>query len=490
MTVAAHRFRPPLHPLERWLLVVLCVELVFMPWAFGTMHPWSQGVAVALSLFALGLALIPRHYSAELAPEGAFAMRTGRKLLRFPLFWLGLVLLVLLLVQASNPAWEWQRDQKAWWMRRIPHVAWLPSSAASPFERFNIWRSVMIYGAAWCTVCALWIGVTRRRTLQILLAVLLSNAAALAVVGFIHRVSGETKVLWIRAFKDASSFSSFVYQNHGGAYFGLLASVALGLAVWHFYEGRRRLARSTPTALWIFVTAFLVFAVLFSFSRGAVITFVVFAVGALAAFLIVRANNPMRSTTPRLVMVALVLVFAGAVGFVVKEVDFSTIEQRFREMAQLKGNDPSVAGRVMVRDASWDMYRDNWLLGTGSGSFRFIFPLYLQHYPAIHEGGTALWEHAHIDWLEIPIELGLAGVLLIAAAFGWSLRQFIRLRGWTNGLAMMILLGCMQTLLHAAIDFPFQNPAVLTAWWVLLVASVRWLELDEAGRGTRRVTVR
>lgn len=490
MNVAAHRRRPPLHLLERWLLFTLSAEMVFMPWAFGTMHPWSQGVAVALSLFALGLALVPRHYSGELAPEGAFVMRTDRKLLRFPLFWLGFVLLALLLVQAANPAWEWQRDEKAWWMRRIAHVDWLPSSTASPFERFNIWRSVMICGAAWCTVCALWIGVTRRRTVQLLLTVLLSNAVVLAAVGFAHRWSGEGKVLWLRSFKEAVPFSSFVYRNHGGAYFGLLASCALGFAVWHFYEGRRRMARSTPAALWLLVTLFLVLAVLFSLSRGAVITFGAFGVAAAVALLIVRSNNPAPSTTPRLVVAALTLVFAGAFVFVVKEVDFTTVEQRIRDLAQLKANDPSLTGRAMVREAAWTMYREHWLLGTGSGSFRFLFPAYVQHYPAAYEGGHAFWEHAHIDWLEIPIELGLAGVLLIAAAFGWCLRQFIRLRGWANGLAMMILLGCMQTLLHAAIDFPFQNPAVLTAWWVLLVASVRWLELDEAGRETRRVTVR
>ena len=126
-----------------------------------------------------------------------------------------------------------------------------------------------------------------------------------------------------------------------------------------------------------------------------------------------------------------------------------------------------------------------WVLGTGAGSFRYIFPKYLQRYPAVHEGGRALWEHAHIDWLEIPIELGVTGVLLIAGAFGWCVRQFIRLRGWTNGLATLLLLGCGQTLLHAAIDFPFQNPAVLTAWWVLLVVALRWLELDSSADTAR-----
>jgi len=316
--------------------------------------------------------------------------------------------------------------------------------------------------------------------------VLVGNAVALAGVGFVQRFMNEPRVLWIRTFKDAISFSSFIYQNHGGAYFGLAAALALGLALWHLFEGRKRMARSTPAPLWLILTMVLVLAVLFSFSRGAVITLAVFGVGALLAWLILRWGNPVPSTTPRIVTVALSLAFLGAVFCVVRYVDFDTLTRRFREMSALRGNDPSVASRVMARDAAWDMYRDYWLKGSGAGSYRYLYtPEYVRRYPPIYEGGRAFWEHAHIDWLEIPTELGLIGVLLIAAAFGWCTRRFWRGRGWKHPVATMVLLGCCQTLLHAVIDFPFQNPAVLITWWCVLVGALRWLELDspEGGSG-------
>lgn len=494
MNIAAHKRRPPLHPLERVLLTLLCVEAVFLPWAFGTMHAWSQSVSAALALVAFVVSLWPRNYVGELAASGEFRLLAWPKLLRFPLFWLGAALLALICVQAANPAWEFEINTKAWWLRRLPHLEWLPSSTRTPFERFNIWRSCLIYGAGWLCVCALWVGFTRRRSLQVLFGVMVGNAVVLAGVGFVQRMMDEPRVLWIRTFKDAVSFSSFVYQNHGGAYFALVAALALGLAVWHVFEGRKRMARSTPAALWLILTTILVLAVLFSLSRGAVITLVAFGVMAVLAWVVLRLGNPVPSTTPRLVTISLSLVFLGTLSLVGRYVDFEKLGRRFEQMDALRGNDPSIAGRVLARSAAWDMYRDYWLLGSGAGSYRYLYtPEYVRHYPAIYENGRAFWEHAHIDWLEIPTELGLTGVLLISGAFGWCLGQFWRGRGWRHPIATMVLLGCGQTLLHAVIDFPFQNPAVLITWWVMLVGALRWLELDASvpmpAAGTRAVRI-
>jgi hypothetical protein len=50
--------------------------------------------------------------------------------------------------------------------------------------------------------------------------------------------------------------------------------------------------------------------------------------------------------------------------------------------------------------------------------------------------------------------------------------------GWRHPLTLMLALGLGQVMVHAAMDFPFQNPAILVTWWGLLVISLRWLELD------------
>ena len=109
----APKHRLPLHPLERAVLAAVAIHLCFLPWALGTMHVWSQVTSLVLAAIGLLLALIPRTYSGDLAPPvsgiqfpvvgpastghrpppTAFRLNPLPRLVRFPLFWLGLALL-------------------------------------------------------------------------------------------------------------------------------------------------------------------------------------------------------------------------------------------------------------------------------------------------------------------------------------------------------------------------------------------------------------
>jgi O-antigen ligase len=127
------------------------------------------------------------------------------------------------------------------------------------------------------------------------------------------------------------------------------------------------------------------------------------------------------------------------------------------------------------------MLSDRWLFGWGAGCFRYGFPIYAQHYPAIYtdpDGSRKYWEHAHDDLLEIPIELGAAGLLPIAIASCIGLVSLFRRRFWQNPLSFCIVAGCTLTVAHAWLDFVFQCPAVLLTWAVLLLAGARWAEID------------
>jgi len=503
MHVAGHKQRPPLHHLEKWFLGLVLTQLIFMPWVFGTMHMWSQISALGLAALGFAVALWPRVYDGDhgisfraerseignLKPEGSnisgprsqlsgFRINPLPRLLKFPLFWLGLALLAYLGLQALNPSWIWERSATTWWLRRVNDIPWLPTSIDTPYERFNLWRQFIIYTTVWLTVCALWIGITRRKTLHILLGVLVANACILGLIGFVHKASGAEKLLWLQAFPNASSFASFVYQNHAGAYFSLMSFVALGLAVWHFFEGRKRMARSTPSALWLIASLLLVFAVVFSLSRGAMISLTVFGLAAVIAIVILRFSSSTRSTIPTIIPVMVALGIVGTVGWMIRQVDFSAVYVRFEQLSKLQANDPSVLSRKLAREAAIEMYGDHWVRGVGAGGFRHLFPEYVKRKPMIYDGGRLFWEHAHNDWLEIPIELGLTGVVLFVMALGWVGWTWTRNGGWRHPVTLMIALGAGQVMAHATMDFPFQNPAILATWWALLAISLRWLELD------------
>ena len=485
--VAAHRRRPPLHPLERWLLGVLIVVLLWLPWAFAGVYSWVQIPAAVLAAVALGLALVTRRYADELAPGGDFTLVMWPRLVRFPLFWLGLGLLVLLVVQAFNPAWERHEVGTAWWLTPKEHITWLPQSAPGPFLWMNVWREFIIYAGVWLAVCAAWVGFTRRRSLQILVGTIVGNGVLLAVVGMVHRATRPNPENWLWTdrtfFGGGTPFASFVYQNHGGMFVALVAGGAAALAAWHWSEARKRMSRSNPGGVWLIGLAVLGLASAVSGSRGATLSFSAFAVAAVGAYLYLRRFSPVRSTTPAIVGVAVALLFVGVFAFFVRHADLGEVSRKLEMFSKQGAVEASYQSRTEVREVAWRMYEDYWLLGSGAGSFRWVFMGYLEKLPEDAGIRQAFWDHTHCDWLEIPIELGLPGVLLIGGAFGWLMVVFVRHRGWRHPVALFVLLGCGQTLAHAYFDFPFQAPSILMTWWILLVAAIRWLELEAGGSG-------
>jgi O-antigen ligase len=137
-----------------------------------------------------------------------------------------------------------------------------------------------------------------------------------------------------------------------------------------------------------------------------------------------------------------------------------------------------VSARLEARAAGLAMLADHGWRGVGAGGFRHLFPNYVRRYPDIYDGGKLFWEHVHNDWIEIPIELGVAGTAILLAGTGYWLGMFFRRRAQWHSAMVPVLFGCAGTLLHAWIDFPFQCPAILVTWCVLLTLALRGLDLE------------
>ena len=129
------------------------------------------------------------------------------------------------------------------------------------------------------------------------------------------------------------------------------------------------------------------------------------------------------------------------------------------------------------------MLADRAARTVGAGGFRYLFIEYIKRYPESYKGGRLFWEHAHSDWLQFPIELGAGGVALLLAGLGWMGVQVVRHRATRTLPGLLLLLGLLQTPLHALVDFPYQNPAVLITWGVLLTLLARASERSDGGSG-------
>ena len=475
--------RRDLHPLEVRLLWFVSAHLVFLPWAFGGMRLWGQIVSLIFAGVGFAVAMTPRIYARESDAEGPYRISFTGKLLRFPLFWLGLALLVYVALQGLNPSWVYQTDGKVWWMKRLNSISWLPTGVSAPFQHGGgPWRALVIYASAWLTMCTIWVGFTRRRSVRILFIVIATNGVLLSAFGLIQRLLPNGKIFWLWESSNDSFFSSFIYKNHAAAYLNLCLAVTSGLAAWSYLRGLRRLQKSNPAGLYVFFALVIAMSVFVSYSRGAAIAMMVFACLAATGFAIHQWFTPNASRRP-LVIICLAVILGLFLKIGLESLDAAEAWSRINHV--FSGEDTSVSSRKLATTASLDMYGAYWVRGTGAGGFRYLFPTYQSRYPEIYKenGHAVYWEHAHNDIVEFPIELGLFGVLLVLAAGIWWMQLQLRSSFWKTPLGLLVIMGGGLTVIHAWGDFLFQCPAILVLWGVLFVAIALWSRF-ESRRGS------
>lgn len=467
------------------MLGLVAAQLVFLPWAIGGMRVWSQWIGFALAVLTFACSLLPRNYSDPGGGQVPFRLYTWPKLLRFPFAWLGLALLGYITAQALNPAWRFETDGAGWWMQAIPHTAWLPTGVEVPFSRWGPWRMLMIYSSVWLTVCAAWIGFTRRRSFQILAATLAGNAFVLATVGIAQRALDTDKMFGF--WKPPASYfvSSFVYKNHAGAYFNLLLALCAGLAFWHYERGQRRLDKSSPAGVFAFFGTAVAMIVFFSYSRTATLLMAAFLTITLGIFIwrMFLRRSPEQRSPLMLILLLVGFVAFARIGLVSLKTE--TAVEKMEEMQAMVATD-GLGVRADATKATLDMAWAKPLTGWGSGSYRFLFPKYQQRYPTVFagkDGKRMYWEHAHNDYAELFAELGFIGGGLLLLGLGFAAWKTATLGMWRNPLTLFLLLGCLMTLAHCYVDFHFYNPAILSTWWVLLFGAIRWAEIGEQSGG-------
>ena len=115
-------------------------------------------------------------------------------------------------------------------------------------------------------------------------------------------------------------------------------------------------------------------------------------------------------------------------------------------------------GRLRVWFDAAKMLKDFGWFGAGLGSFQWIFPGYQS------EGLILGWPHAHNDYLELFVELGIPmGILLLVCLGGLILQGFRRLATSPTSRSFFFLFGTMTGVfslaLHGVVDFNFAMPA-------------------------------
>lgn len=131
------------------------------------------------------------------------------------------------------------------------------------------------------------------------------------------------------------------------------------------------------------------------------------------------------------------------------------------------GGDP---GRVAIWSDALTTAARYLPAGSGLGTFAFAFRRGEPYFP------RNTIDHAHCDWLEFLVELGLPGALFLVGSIGVALvcgcrraKRDVPPPG--NPLKVACLLGAGAILLHSTVDFPLQIPALAALFSVLLGCS-------------------
>lgn len=170
----------------------------------------------------------------------------------------------------------------------------------------------------------------------------------------------------------------------------------------------------------------------------------------------------------RLTPLVLFLAVAGGAALVLASDELSPMVARAEAF--------SPGARDVIWATTWQAIGDFMPLGSGLGSFAEVYRLYED--PALVQ--AALVNHAHNDYLEVLLELGLPGALLVMGFLAWWLRRAVQV--WRSGAATPFAWAAMvatATLLaHSIVDYPLRTAGLGGLFVACCVLMAGWVSSD------------
>lgn len=133
----------------------------------------------------------------------------------------------------------------------------------------------------------------------------------------------------------------------------------------------------------------------------------------------------------------------------------------------------SIGPRRQILSTSLVATRAFMPLGSGLGTFPRVYALYEDH---DRLDPTTSVNHVHDDYVELALETGVPGVLLLAMFLIWWARA--ALRTWrisdSGPFARAAVIASAAVLVHSIADFPLRTAAISTAFAMCVALLVRW----------------
>lgn len=153
-----------------------------------------------------------------------------------------------------------------------------------------------------------------------------------------------------------------------------------------------------------------------------------------------------------------------------------SVEER---VAQLASGDANQIDRLNARRSIWNAdikaIKAFPFLGTGVGSHRFVYPLYMDD---LAKFPNVTFTHAESSYIHLALETGVCGLGLLAVGLLLSVGRIIRnilVSSESSRIALLTALcaSLIGGMFHAAVDFIWYAPAIVVTTVLLGVAGLR-----------------
>ena len=160
------------------------------------------------------------------------------------------------------------------------------------------------------------------------------------------------------------------------------------------------------------------------------------------------------------------LTFAGAGVLLLGAITWLATSPVGMSWLEQRGAASSVASRAEILETTSRATRDFLPFGSGLGSFRDVYHLYENS----AEVTRTYVVHAHNDYAELVLELGLGGILLIGLFLAWWAIAVWRV--WRSAeagpFARAATIASAAILAHSVVDFPLRTAAISAVFAMLM----------------------
>jgi len=415
----------------------------------------AQGVWNNLALQLLGIALAASAAILVVPADGEGDSARGVYIL------LGLGLLLVLLQLVPMPANLWtglpgrQELSRSYSLIGYPAPA-LPLSMAP-------YRSVMTLFALIPAVAVFAAAKLLRASPRWLALAIVTGTGCGIVLGALQVGNGQGSWAYLYDFTNGGAVGQFANRNHMGEL--LLLSIPFGVAL--LTSGKSTAGGSAQAKVAIGAAALLLIVVGIALN-GSLTAIALLLPVTLASASLIPAAVRWRSLALPVAGIALV----GAVALVAVNPIPAVVSDL--------GATTSVQTRGEIWGTTTRAIRDTFPAGSGLGTFEQAY----RQYEDPSQVNNRYVNHAHNDYLELALELGLPGIVLMVLFLAWW--SIAAARAWTSPLTTAFgraaTIASAVTLAHSIVDYPLRTGAISAIFGACLALMAQRLRSEPSAR--------